>query len=65
MTLGLGADGRVVPVLLPEPIRCVPDSVALISGDRDKGLSLRGISLVPEHTQGRMRTHLKDGHHAA
>jgi len=65
MTLGLGAEGTVVPVLLPEPIHCVPDGVALISEDQDKGLSLRGISFVPEHTKGRLRTRLKHEHHVA
>ena len=44
MTLRLKEDGIVVTVLLPEPIRGVPDGVALSWADRKKGLLLRSVS---------------------
>jgi hypothetical protein len=43
MTLRLRADGTVTTVRLQEPIRSVPDGVALISADREKGLLLRSV----------------------
>ena len=62
MTLRLIEDGTVVTVLLPEPIRSVPDGVALSWADRKNGLLLRGVSSAsPEHVSGRTRTRLKDG----
>ena len=65
MTLRLREDGTVVTVLLPKPIRGVPDGVALTAIDRKKGLLLRSVSFPPEHLGGRTRRRLKDGHHAA
>jgi hypothetical protein len=65
MTLRLKEDGTVVTVLLPEPIRGVPDGVALSWADRKTGLLLRSVSsLLPEHVGGRIRTRLKDGNAA-
>lgn len=65
MTLHLSEDGSVIPVVLPEPIRGVPDGVALTSADREKGLLLRSVSSsLPEHLGGRVRTRLNDGHQA-
>ena len=62
MTLRLREDGTVATVLLPEPIRGVPDGVALSWADRKNGLLLRGVSSAsPEHVSGRTRTRLKDG----
>ena len=66
MTLRLREDGGVVTVLLPEPIRGVPDGVALTAVDRKKGLLLRSVSFpLSERLGGRRRTRLKDGHDAA
>ena len=66
MTLRLSENGTVVTVLLPEPIRRVPDDVALTAVDRKEGLLLRSVSFpLPEHFGGRRRRRLKDGHHAA
>ena len=57
MTLRLSEDGTVVTVLLPEPIRGVPDGVAVSWADRKTGLLLRSVSsFLPEHVgdvQGR------------
>jgi hypothetical protein len=65
MTLRLREDGTVLTVLLPEPIRGVPDGVALSWADRKPGLLLRSVSSrSPEHVGDRMRTRLKDGHAA-
>jgi len=65
-TLRLGEDGTVVTVSLPKPIRSVPDGVALISVDRNRGLMLRSISSpLPKHLRDRMRTQLTDEHHVA
>ncbi len=65
MTLRLSEDGSVIPVLLPEPIRGVPDGVALTSANREKGLLLRNVSSsLPEHLGGHARTRLKGAHHA-
>src|ERR1700757_1124519 len=44
MTLRLGDEGTVGTVLLPKPVRGVPDGDALISVDREKGLLLRSVS---------------------
>jgi len=66
MTLRLTEDGTVVTVLLPKPIRGVPDGVALASAHRGKGLLLRSVSSrLPAHLGGPVRARLKDGHHAA
>lgn len=66
MILRLREDGTVVAVLLPEPIRGAPDSVALTCADRKMGLLLHSISsLLPEHAEGRPRARLKDGYYAA
>jgi len=66
MTLRLRADGTVVTVLLPEPIRSVPDGVVLISADREEELLLRDVSSpLPERLAGHIRTRLKDEHNAA
>lgn len=63
MTLHLSEDGTVVTVLLPEPIRGVPDDVALASEDRKKGLLLRSVSSPsPQGLGGHIRTRLKGGH---
>jgi hypothetical protein len=63
MTLRLSEDGTVITVLLPEPIRRVPDGVALSWADRKTGLLLRSVSSpLPEHVRDRIRTRLKDGH---
>jgi molybdate-binding protein len=51
LTLRLREDGTVVAVQVPEPIRGVPDSVALalMSVDRKKGLVLRRVRFpLPE-----------------
>jgi hypothetical protein len=65
MTLHLSDDGSVIPVVLPEPFRGVPDGVALTSADREKGLLLRSVSSsLPEHLGGHGRTRLKEAHHA-
>ncbi len=57
MTLNLSEDGSVIPVVLPEPFRGVPDGVALTSADREKGLLLRSVSSsLPEHLGGRRGT---------
>jgi hypothetical protein len=56
LTLRLKEDGTVVAVPLPEPIRGVPDSVALalMSADRKKGLVLRRIRFpLPANLGGR------------
>lgn len=66
MTLRLGEGETVVAVPIPEPIRGVPDGVALISEDRKRGLSLRSISSpLPKHLRERMGTRLTDEHHVA
>lgn len=66
MTLRLREDGTVVTVLLPEPIRGVPDGVALTLVDRKTGLLFRSVNApLPSDVGGRVRTRLKDGHHAA
>ena len=65
MTLRLREDGTVVAALIPEPLRGVPDGVALTLVDRKKGLLLRTVSsTLPEHLGGRARTRLKEAHHA-
>jgi hypothetical protein len=57
MTLRLIEDGTVVTVLLPEPIRNVPDGVALHWADRKHGLLLHGVSSASaEDVGGRTRT---------
>jgi hypothetical protein len=43
MTLCLRADGTVMTIRLPEPIRDLPHGDAVISADREKGLLLRRI----------------------
>src|SRR5271157_2265423 len=54
MTLRLREDGTVVTVLLPEPLRGVPDGVALTAVDRKKGLLLRSVSFpLPERLAAR------------
>ena len=66
MTMLLRDDGTVGTVLLPKPIRGVPDGDALISVDREKGLLLRSVSFPrPTHLGGRARARLKDGYRAA
>jgi hypothetical protein len=61
MTLRLKEDGTVVTVLVPEPIRGVPDVVAVSWADRKTGLLLRSVSSTsPERVGGRMRARLKD-----
>ena len=66
MTLRLREDGGVVTVLLPEPIRGVPDGVALTSAHREKGLLLCSVSFPrPAHLGDPARTRLKDGYRAA
>lgn len=66
MTLRLREDGTVVTVALPEPIRGVPDGVALTQADRKMGRLLLSVSSPsPEHVGGRMRARVKNGHHAA
>jgi len=65
MTLHLSDDGSVIPVVLSEPFRGVPDGVALTSADREIGLLLRSVSSsLPEHFGGHVRTRLKEAHHA-
>jgi hypothetical protein len=50
MTVRLREDGTVVRVLLPEPIRGVPNGVALSWADRKTGLLLRSVgSASQEH----------------
>ena len=57
MTLRLREDGTVVTVLLPEPIRGVPNSVALNWTDRKSGLLLRSVSAAsPEYVETRRST---------
>jgi hypothetical protein len=52
MTLRLIEDGTVITVLLPEPIRSVPDGVALSWADRKPGLLLRSVSSASlEHSE--------------
>jgi hypothetical protein len=66
MTLRLREDGTVVTVLLPEPIRAVPDGVAPTSAHREKGLLLCSVSFpLSAHLGGTVRTRLKDGYRAA
>ena len=66
MTLRLKEDGTVVTVLLPEPIRGVPDGVALSWTDRKTGLLLRSVSSPSSAPLGgRTRTRLKVGYHVA
>lgn len=43
MTLRLRADGTVITVRLPEPIRDLPHGDAVISADRERGLLLRSV----------------------
>jgi hypothetical protein len=50
MTLRLIEDGTVVTVLLPEPIRRVPDGVALSWADRKNGLLLRSLTSACQST---------------
>src|ERR1700756_619460 len=65
MTLRLREDGSVVTALLKEAIWGVPEGVALTSVDRKTGLLLRSSSsALPEHVGSRVRTRLKDVHHA-
>jgi hypothetical protein len=62
----LREEGTVATVLLPEPMRGIPDGVALSWVDRETGLLLRSVSSpLPERLRGRIRTQLKDGRHAA
>lgn len=66
MTLRLREDGSVIPVVLPEPTRALPDGVAPTSAHRVKGLMLRSVSFpLPAHLDGPARTRLKDGNRAA
>ena len=66
MTLRLGEGETVVAVPIPEPIRGVPDSVALVSVDRKRGLLLRSISPpLPRHLRDRMGTRLTDENRVA
>jgi hypothetical protein len=66
LILRVSEDGTVGTVLLPEGIRGVPDGVALISADREKGLLLSRVSSpLPERFGGRVRARLKDGYRAA
>jgi len=61
MTLRLREDGTVLTVLLPEPIRGVPDGVAFSWADQKKGLLLRSVSSASrEHVGSRTRTQLRD-----
>jgi len=65
MTLRIGDDGAIATALLPEPIRGVPDGVALIWTDRKKGLLLRTVSFsLPEHF-GRHGRHPNGRHYVA
>ena len=65
LTLSLGEDGTVVTVLRPEPTPGVPDGDALTSADRERGLLLRTVSsILPEYLGSRIRTRLKQAHHA-
>jgi hypothetical protein len=66
VTLRLREDGTVVTVLLPEPIRGVPDGAAISwAADRKTGLLRHSVSSAsPEQVGGRMRARLKDGHAA-
>jgi hypothetical protein len=65
MTLRLGEDETVVAVPIPQPIRGVPDGVALISVARKRGLLLRSISSpLAKHVGGHVRTRLKEAHRA-
>jgi len=66
MTLRLGQDEAVVAVAIPEPIRGVPEDVALISVDRERGLVLRSLaSSLSGHHRGRMRERPTDEQHVA
>ena len=66
MTLRLGEDETVLAVPLPDPIRSIPDGVALISVDRKKGLLLRSVRFpLSEQLRDRTRTRLTDEHHVA
>ena len=66
MTLCLGKDEAVVAVPIPEPIRSVPEGVALISVDRKRGLLLRSISTpLPEYLRDGVRTWRNVRHHVA
>jgi len=59
MALRLTEDGTVETVLLPKPIRGVPEGVALASANREKGLLLRSVSTpAPEPLGVRTRTPL-------
>ena len=65
MTLRLREDGTMVTVLLPGPIRGVPNGVALNWTDRKSGLLLRSVSSASqEHVGDRMRARLRDEHAA-
>jgi len=66
MSMRLRDDGTVGTVLLPKPIRGVPDGDALISVDRKKGLFLRSVNFpLLERIGGRARSQLRHGYHAA
>jgi hypothetical protein len=61
MTLRLREDGTVVTVLLPEPIRGVPDGFAFSWQIEKKGLLLRSVSAASrEHVGSRTTTQLRD-----
>ena len=65
MTLRLREDGSVIPVVLPEPTRALPDGVAPTSAHRVRGLVLRSVSFPLPHLGRPVRTRLKDGSRAA
>ena len=66
MTLRLEDDETVIAVPIPEPIRDIPDGVALISVDRKKGLMLRRVRFpLPEERRNRARTRQNDEYHVA
>ena len=65
-TLRLEDDQTVVAVPIPEPIRDIPDHVALISVDRKRGLMLRRLRFpLPEELRNRARTRQNDEYHVA
>lgn len=64
MTLRLGDDRRVLPVLLPHAVQHKPDSVASFSRDRKAGLILHSLSF-PLLRKGASRKHVKRAHRAA
>ena len=66
MTLHPGENEAVVAVPIPEPIRSVPEGVALISVHRKRGLLLRSISSPSaEHLEQGVKTSRKGRHHVA